>query len=37
MVFRKEMEEYLLSKTPEKIRDEALYLFYPTEETEEFE
>ena len=37
MVFRKETEEYLLSKTPEKIRDEALYLFYPTEETEEFE
>jgi hypothetical protein len=37
MVFRKETEEYLLSKTPEKIRDEALYLFYPTEESEEFE
>jgi hypothetical protein len=37
MVFRKETEESLLSKTPEKIRDEALYLFYPTEESEEFE
>ena len=36
-VSRKEMEEYLLSMTPEKIRDEALYLFYPTEESEEFE
>jgi hypothetical protein len=37
MVFRKETEEHLFSKTPEKIRDEALNLFYPTEESEEFE
>ncbi len=36
-VFRKEAEEFLLLENPEKIREESLYLFYPSEELEEFE
>jgi hypothetical protein len=36
-VFRKEAEEYLLTEDPQKIREESLNLFYPTEESEEFE
>ena len=36
-VFRKEAEDYLLSEDPHKIKEESLYLFYPTEESEEFE
>jgi len=35
--FRKQAEEFLLGETPEKIREESLYLFYPSEELEEFE
>ena len=37
MIFRKDAEEYLLREDPEKIKNEGLYLFYPTEESEEFE
>jgi len=36
-VFRKEAEDYLLREDPHKIREESFNLFYPTEETEEFE
>lgn len=36
-VFRKNAEEYLLNTEPEKARQESLYLFYPHEESEEFE
>lgn len=36
-IFRKEAEDYLLCEDPQKIREEKLYLFYPTEESEEFE
>jgi hypothetical protein len=36
-IFRKEAEDYLLYEDPQKIREERLYLFYPTEESEEFE
>lgn len=36
-VFRKDAEEYLLREEPEKIKAESLFLFYPTEESEEFE
>jgi hypothetical protein len=36
-IFRRDAEEYLLKEDPEKIRNEGLYLFYPTEESEEFE
>ncbi len=36
-VFRKEAEDYLLTEDPQKIREESLNLFYPTEESEEFE
>jgi len=36
-IFRKDAEDYLLRENPEKIRDEGLNLFYPTEESEEFE
>ena len=36
-VFRKEAEQYLLTEEPSKIKEESLYLFYPTEESEEFE
>lgn len=35
--FRKMAEEYLLQEDPRKIKEESLYLFYPTEESEEFE
>ena len=35
--FRQEAAEYLLSMDPKKIREKSLYLFYPTEESEEFE
>jgi hypothetical protein len=35
--FRKEAEEYLLLEEPHTIKEERLYLFYPTEESEEFE
>lgn len=36
-LFRKEAEDYLLTEDPQKIREESLNLFYPTEESEEFE
>jgi hypothetical protein len=36
-VFRKEAEDYLLREDPRKIREESLNLFYPSEESEEFE
>lgn len=36
-VFRKEAEEYLLREDPGLIKEENLPLFYPTEESEEFE
>ena len=36
-VFRGEAEAYLLSEDLEKIRQESLYLFYPTDESEEFQ
>ena len=36
-VFRKRAEDYLMSGDPEKIKEESLNLFYPTEESEEFE
>ncbi len=36
-LFRQEAEGYLLSEDPRKIREESLYFFYPTEESEEFE
>jgi len=36
-IHRKEAEEYLLRAPPEKIRNEGLFLFYPAEESEEFE
>jgi hypothetical protein len=36
-IFRRDAEEYLLREDPEKIKKEALCLFYPTEESEEFE
>jgi len=35
--FRKKAEEYLVREDPLKIKEESLYLFYPTEESEEFE
>jgi hypothetical protein len=35
--FRKDAEEYLLREDPDKIKEESLYRFYPTEESEEFE
>ena len=35
--FRKASEKYLLSRDPNKVRNENLCLFYPTEESEEFE
>ncbi len=35
--FRKDAEAYLLRENPDKIKEESLYLFYPTEESEEFE
>jgi hypothetical protein len=36
-VFRVKAEEYLLREEPEKIKGSGMYLFYPTEESEEFE
>lgn len=36
-VFRTEAEAYLLRENTDKIREENLYLFFPTEESEEFE
>ena len=36
-IFRKEAEEYLLTEDLRKIREGSLNLFYPTEESEEFE
>jgi hypothetical protein len=36
-IFRRDAEALLLREDPEKIRKEALCLFYPTEESEEFE
>ena len=36
-IFRRDAEEYLLREAPEKIRDETLLLFHPSEESEEFE
>ncbi|MEJ2025618.1 MAG: hypothetical protein P8Y00_11510, partial [Deltaproteobacteria bacterium] len=36
-IFRKEAEHYLLHENPEKILEKSLSLFYPTEESEEFE
>jgi hypothetical protein len=35
--FRREAEAYLLREDPEKVREESLFLFYPTDESEEFE
>lgn len=35
--FRESAEEYLLEENDEIIRNESLHLFYPTEESEEFE
>jgi len=35
--FRKDAEEYLLREDPAKIKDERLYLLYPSDESEEFE
>lgn len=36
-VFRRDSEAYLLHEDPEKIKGESSSLFYPTEESEEFE
>ena len=36
-IFRSNAEAFLLYATPEKIKDEALFLFHPSEESEEFE
>jgi hypothetical protein len=36
-VFRREAEDYLLHENPQKILAESLSLFYPAEESEEFE
>jgi hypothetical protein len=36
-ILRRDAEAILLREDPEKIRKEALSLFYPTEESEEFE
>ena len=35
--FRDKAEDYLIRENPEKIREESLNLFYPVEESEEFE
>ena len=35
-LFRGKAEEFLLAEDPEKIKQESLNLFYPTEESEEF-
>jgi len=36
-IFRRNAETTLLREDPAKIKNEGLYLFYPTEESEEFE
>jgi hypothetical protein len=36
-IFRKEAEAYLLHADPDKVKRGSLYLFYPAEESEEFE
>jgi len=36
-IFRSNAETTLLREDPAKIKNEGLYLFYPTEESEEFE
>ena len=36
-IFRGQAEDYLIREDPEKIKAESLNLFYPTEESEEFE
>ena len=36
-IFRKKAEEILLHEEPEKIRQDSMSLFYPMEESEEFE
>jgi hypothetical protein len=36
-IFRSHAEATLLREDPEKIRKEGLFLFYPSEESEEFE
>jgi hypothetical protein len=36
-MFRQQSEQYLLLHDPKKIKDESLSLFYPAEESEEFE
>jgi len=35
--FRKNAEKHLLDASPEEVKNESLYLFYTSEETEEFE
>jgi len=35
--FRRDAEEYLLREDPDKIKEESLYLLYPSDESEEFE
>ncbi|MCJ7593569.1 MAG: hypothetical protein MUO52_02210 [Desulfobacterales bacterium] len=37
LVFRREAEEYLLSEDPQEINNDGSYLFYPVEESDEFE
>ena len=36
-IFRRDAEEHLLKADPEEIKEKSLHLFYPTEESEEFE
>ncbi|MBW1800647.1 MAG: hypothetical protein JRJ85_07945 [Deltaproteobacteria bacterium] len=36
-IFRKKAEAILMNEAPDKIREGSSYLFYPTEESEEFE
>ena len=35
--FRRDAETHLIEENPEKIREQYQHLFYPTEESEEFE
>ena len=35
--FRRDAEEYLLREDTDKIKEESLYLLYPSDESEEFE
>lgn len=35
--FRDQAQDYLLREDPKRIREESLYLFYPADESEEFE